>query len=188
LHERIRRHLTFANVVSVLALFVALGGGAYAAFHLPKNSVKSKHIVNGQVKEADLQPAERFHDVKLPTGTNLDCTSTPNQWVEIPVGGLFDAPLSYYRDPQGRVYLRGFAQKCGSPPSLILTLPPGYRPAKTVYLPGNLLDEGTNAFTRIQVEPQGGVAVAQLPSGPVERVILDAVSFRCGPSGKNGCP
>ncbi len=46
--------MTYANVIATVALFVALGGGAYAAFHLPKNSVKSKNIVNGQVRDADL--------------------------------------------------------------------------------------------------------------------------------------
>src|SRR5512139_3485865 len=46
--------LTFANVVSVIALFVALGGGAYAVTIAEKNSVDSKSIKNGQVKTKDL--------------------------------------------------------------------------------------------------------------------------------------
>jgi hypothetical protein len=45
------RHLSFSNVVAVVALFVALGGSAYA---LSKNSVKSRHIENGQVRTEDL--------------------------------------------------------------------------------------------------------------------------------------
>ncbi|HEX8103975.1 MAG TPA: hypothetical protein VF533_15260 [Solirubrobacteraceae bacterium] len=45
-----RRHLTFANVCSFIALTVALGtGGAYAA-----NTVFSADIVDGEVKTADL--------------------------------------------------------------------------------------------------------------------------------------
>lgn len=55
--RRIRRHLTYANVMATIAVFVVLGGGAYAAFKLPKNSVRSKNIVNGQVKGDDV--AER---------------------------------------------------------------------------------------------------------------------------------
>jgi hypothetical protein len=47
---------TYASVTATIALFLALGGAAYAAFHLPKNSVKSKNIVNGQVKSKDLAP------------------------------------------------------------------------------------------------------------------------------------
>lgn len=38
-----------ALIVASVALFVALGGGAYAAFKLPKNSVSSKQIKNGAV-------------------------------------------------------------------------------------------------------------------------------------------
>jgi hypothetical protein len=38
---RIRAGLTYANVIATLALFIALGGGAYAAFKLPKGSVGS---------------------------------------------------------------------------------------------------------------------------------------------------
>jgi hypothetical protein len=44
---RIRNHLTFANVVSMIALFVALGGGAYA---LSRGEVKSRHIATDAVK------------------------------------------------------------------------------------------------------------------------------------------
>jgi hypothetical protein len=43
-----------ATVIAFVALLIALGGAAYAAFKLPKNSVKSKNIVNGQVKAPDL--------------------------------------------------------------------------------------------------------------------------------------
>ena len=40
--RRIRGKLTFANAVALLALFVVLGDGAYAATQLPKNSVGTK--------------------------------------------------------------------------------------------------------------------------------------------------
>jgi hypothetical protein len=39
-----RRHLTAANVLSTLALFLALTGGAYAAGLLPANSVGSRQL------------------------------------------------------------------------------------------------------------------------------------------------
>jgi|GEM_PF-1103434 len=41
-------------VLSLAALFIALGGSSYAAFKLPRNSVRSENIRNGQVKAADL--------------------------------------------------------------------------------------------------------------------------------------
>jgi len=65
--KRIARHLTFANVVACLALFVALGGASYAAFKLPKNSVGRK-----QIKKAAVTPAKLSKAAKLtlagPTG------------------------------------------------------------------------------------------------------------------------
>jgi hypothetical protein len=51
--ERIRPHLGFANVVSALALFIALGGSAYAVT-LGKNDVKSRNIAPRAVKKSDL--------------------------------------------------------------------------------------------------------------------------------------
>jgi hypothetical protein len=51
---KVVRRITSAHVLAAVALFVALGGGAYAALKLPKNSVKSATIKNGQVKAADL--------------------------------------------------------------------------------------------------------------------------------------
>jgi hypothetical protein len=49
--KRFRSHLTFANVASVMALFIALGGTAYG---VAKNSIGSKQIRNKQVKKVDL--------------------------------------------------------------------------------------------------------------------------------------
>jgi hypothetical protein len=68
----IRQRLTFANVVACIALFVALGSGAYAATQLPKNSVGSKQIkknaVNSaKVKDGSLQSSD-FKAGQLPAG------------------------------------------------------------------------------------------------------------------------
>ena len=46
-----KRRPTPATVISLVALFVALGGTAFA---LQRNSIASRHIVNGKVKAADL--------------------------------------------------------------------------------------------------------------------------------------
>lgn len=58
---RIRRHLSYANVVATLALLLALGGGAYAI-----ERVSSREIVNGTIKSVDLKDrkAVRAADVK----------------------------------------------------------------------------------------------------------------------------
>jgi hypothetical protein len=50
-----RPRATFANVVSCLALFVALGGASYAAVSLPKNSVGPKQIVPGAIDNSKIK-------------------------------------------------------------------------------------------------------------------------------------
>ena len=71
-----RARLTFANVVSVIALFVALGGSSYAAVKLSANSVRSKHIKNGQVRSVDVKDsglrARDFAPGQLPQGARGD--------------------------------------------------------------------------------------------------------------------
>jgi hypothetical protein len=47
--SRLGRRLGFAKVVSLLALFVALSGGAYAALQIPSNSVGTRQLKNGAV-------------------------------------------------------------------------------------------------------------------------------------------
>ena len=52
--KAVRSRLTFANVISCLALFVALGGAAYAA-GLSKNSVGTKQLKNEAVTAAKVK-------------------------------------------------------------------------------------------------------------------------------------
>jgi hypothetical protein len=53
-HRIIGRRPSPALVISLVALFVALGGTGYAALAIPKNSVGSPQIVNHSVRTADL--------------------------------------------------------------------------------------------------------------------------------------
>jgi hypothetical protein len=52
------RHLTYANVVATLALFIALGGGAYAVTALPKNSVTTFQVKNGSLLAKDFKKGQ----------------------------------------------------------------------------------------------------------------------------------
>ena len=63
----LRERLTYANAMATAAMFIALGGGAYA---LSNDSVKSKHIVDDQVKSEDLKDGRvKGEDVKADTLT-----------------------------------------------------------------------------------------------------------------------
>jgi hypothetical protein len=72
-----RRHLTYANVVSTLCLFVLLGGSAYAANkvgskQIADNSVQGKDIKNGSITGKDVKrrslTAGLFKAGQLPRG------------------------------------------------------------------------------------------------------------------------
>lgn len=51
----LRSRLSYANVISTLCLFMLLGGGAYAASQLPKNSVGARQLKNGAVTGAKIK-------------------------------------------------------------------------------------------------------------------------------------
>ncbi len=95
----IRRRLSFANVVSCIALFVALGGASYAAIQLPKNSVGAKQIKPSAVNSS-----------KIKNGS-LDVTDfKPSQ-------------LSQLKGPTGPTGPRGASGPQGDPGPLLQTLP-----------------------------------------------------------------
>jgi hypothetical protein len=45
----IRKHLSYANVMATLAVFIAMGGGALAALRVPANSVGTRQLKRGAV-------------------------------------------------------------------------------------------------------------------------------------------
>src|SRR5215213_10383919 len=67
-----RSRMTSAHVISLIALFVALGGTGYAAVRLPKNSVGASQIKTGgvgssEVKNGSLRKVD-FRGSDLPVG------------------------------------------------------------------------------------------------------------------------
>ena len=53
--SRIRSHLSYANVMATIAVFVALGGTSYAVTQLPRNSVGAKQIRTGAVGQSEIR-------------------------------------------------------------------------------------------------------------------------------------
>lgn len=66
--NRIRPHLTYANVLVTLLAFVVLGGVAYAATALPKNSVGAKQLKKNAVTAAKIK-AGAVNGAKVKDGT-----------------------------------------------------------------------------------------------------------------------
>lgn len=62
MRRRLRDQFTFSNVVSLLALFVALGGSAYA---VARGSIGSREIADNSVRGADIRNRTiTYRDVK----------------------------------------------------------------------------------------------------------------------------
>ena len=104
------------------------------------------------------------------------------------IGGVRDQAPHYSRDPFGIVRLDGEALclNGGDPHNStesIFNLPPGYRPSRVQYRV--VRAEGGAAFAdSLVVTIQGQV----YPEAAANKVDLGGASFRCGPSGKHGCP
>jgi hypothetical protein len=52
--QRIRKRLTYANVMSTLAVFIALGGSSYAAFTINGASIKNRSIAGKKLRHNTL--------------------------------------------------------------------------------------------------------------------------------------
>lgn len=57
--NRVRKHLSFANLVACLALFIALGGVSYAAVKIPARSVGTTQLQNGAVTLPKISTSSR---------------------------------------------------------------------------------------------------------------------------------
>jgi len=89
---------------------------------------------------------------------------------------------AYLRDPLGFVHLRGIVKTNAACVPQIFWLPPGYRPGAIEVFAVSSSD----AFGTVYIGASGYV---ELHAGsPTVWVALDGVSFRCEPSGSNGCP
>jgi hypothetical protein len=104
---RLRSGLTFANVVSSLALFIALGGGAYA-LTIPKNSVGAAQLKRHAVTSSKLAAhavtssklaAKAVTSSKVRDGSLLAADFKPGQ---LPAGAKGDQGPQGARGPAGQ--------------------------------------------------------------------------------------
>jgi hypothetical protein len=115
---KLRSHLTFANVVALMALFVSLSGGAYAltipkrsvgAAQLKRNAVTGSKIKNGAVTSS-----------KVKTGSLLAKNFKPGQ---IPAGAPGPTGPGGPAGPIGSSAASAFTARIKNPP---VTAPPEY--------------------------------------------------------------
>src|SRR5580765_1683216 len=145
-----------ALVISIIALFVALGGTGYAALRLPANSVGSAQVINGSLQTADL--AAR--------------TKTALHGKAGPVGAVGPQGPSGPRGAQGTDGPRGAAGLQGGPGIQGATGPAG--------TPGQ---NGTNAT--INGVAAGGDLAGTFPSPTIKGGSITSDKFAGGATAPN---
>ena len=166
------RRPSVPTVISLIALFVALGGTSYAVIKLPAKSVGNRELKTNAVTSAKIRPravgrADLAPSARIgqrgprggigPQGQAGDAVA-PESWKALSLqGGWTDygagyAAGAYRKDARGRVYLRGLVTS-GAPlaqGSVIATLPAGYRPSARMIFgdptggPGGRVDVAAN--------------------------------------------
>jgi hypothetical protein len=171
--DRLRGHLTYANVMASMAVFIALGGSSYAALMLTNNSVKSRHIAPAAVRASDVRhPAWRT--VPFPPNGHWQPRGDPY------------APPSFYKDVTGTVHLRGvvttdsnlagfcFKDQFLTGAGVLFVLPPSFRPSHqadfTTMVGGNP--------GQVSVFPSGVVCRSQDFIAGGESASFDGITFR----------
>jgi hypothetical protein len=153
-----------------------IADGAVTGAKLADGAVTGAKVADGAITQAKLATTGARRPFAL--GTGGACGSGGTTWE--PLG---QRP-SYYRDPLGIVHLSGGAQ-CPSPNTIqIGTLPPGFRPAFAQHFAAAGIDNSGPIAMSLLIEPGGAVR----QENPVEVIYFDGIDFRCGPSGRNGCP
>jgi hypothetical protein len=202
--QRFIPRLTYANVVSTLALFLVLSGAtAFAATQLGKNSVGTKQLKKNSVTAAKIKknavtgakvnvstlktvpsatlaetipPAEATHYVGEPGQPAFEHGS-----VNYPGEGKIKFNrVGFYKDHEGIVHLQGVALGGKNPggPASVFTLPAGYRPAAGTLMVLEQTKESVSliAGTSTLVE---GKDISGMVIGEQEKpVILDGITFR----------
>jgi hypothetical protein len=108
--------LTYANVMSTIAVMIALGGTSYAAFNLPNNSVTSKKIKDGAVHASDLGnnavTSKKLANNAVTTSKIADAAVTSSKLANNAVTSSALAPNSVTKSNVVAGSLTGAAFKC----------------------------------------------------------------------------
>lgn len=169
--------------------------GAVGNGDLAPNSVSGGKIANETVGSADIGPrAVRQSELAPPEdwrpvtfGPPPPPGSCTFRQAFADYGGGFSS-AGFYRDPSGTVHMKGLIKLVGGQApgvcfDAIFDLPAGYRPMERHLF--TVLSNGVAA--RVDVSPSSRVEYIS-GGDPYQWLSLDGITFRCAPSGANGCP
>lgn len=109
-----------------------------------------------------------FNAAPVVKGITWAAPALLNSWVNYGIGYN---PAGYYKDPTGRVHLRGLVKSGTAANAVIFTLPSGYLPPNLCIFSGSSND----AWCEVRVDTSGNV-FAQA-GGSTTWISLDGVSF-----------
>lgn len=205
MHKRLFRAPSPALVISLIALFVALGGTTYAAVNLPANSVGTAQLKNNAVTAAKINtrlakaPTTVADNPRTSTDpcvgskpqTGIFCGTSSSYWS----GGVFAANhVRFWRDALGVVHVAGEARSSSAFTAggggTLFFLPPAYRPKEIVAVPvmtGQSAGATPGSGGMLVIYPahfkiaaaSGGVSLYSAGNSGTEVVIGDA-QFRTG--------
>ena len=168
----IRIRVPRAGLWTVVAALLFFGAIAYAAVPNMFNSGDPLSSAKVNANFSNL-------DGRVATLENVQAivNVTPsNDWSNYDPG---DSPLGYFKDPFGVVHLRGIVKEAALNHSVIMTLPAGFRPLKTLVL-GVLC--GTNGGNSVAlgiayVQPTGTLA-ADSTCQTTNYVSFESITFK----------
>lgn len=203
--SRLRSRLTYANVVSSLALFIALGGTSYAVAKLPKNSVgepqlRSGAVTSPKIKDGSITPGDLAAGTAItgPRGPRGEQgprgadgangadgagarAAEPWRALEFTNGwSNYGAwlPVQFRKDQLGQVQLRGLATRASGSPdgnSVMGVLPAGYRPRGALLF---VVQAGEpQGVGRVDVNAAGEVRWVSGNAGETDYTSLSGIEF-----------
>jgi hypothetical protein len=193
------RRPSFPAVISMMALFIALGGTSYAVIKLPAQSVgnrelKSNAVTANKIRNGSIGPQELSTSAargpRGPEGPPGQAVGGGGGPATIPppapwepllfgtiwtnYGGVYEK-AAYRKDQLGRVHLRGLVTKNGAVPAkddVIGTLPAGYRPKARI-----IFAVGSGTPGRVDVTAAGTVVWIYGGATETDYTSLNTISF-----------
>jgi hypothetical protein len=186
----VRSRLTYANVVASIALFASLGGGAYAALKLPRNSVGAAQIRPNAVRSSDVKngslTVKDFAANQLPAGAQgaqgpKGDPGAPGAPGTNGTDGLNGTARAYgYVSPNGTVHASkgvGTIDHVADTGTYCIHLTGGFDPTTTGVVITPELEEGATFFGTTGDEPR---TIAEWRVDPGDCTGADVVQVQTG--------